>query len=470
MVPGMSDPTSAGSSAVFYRSPGRSIPMIVRAEGCNLWDSTGHRVTDLASGISTTASIGQGRRRVAEAMATQAERLAFIHNSWVTNDRQEELAARYVALAPPGITKVMFSSGGSEANELALRLVRQYHLSKGEPHRWKVLSLAPSYHGATAGTLSVTGRSDITGDYAPYLFESPRVPPPVSYRGQFRDLDPATVAQRAASALAEAIEMEGPESVAAFIAEPISPSAGMAVPDPSYWRLVRDICDRNGVLLVADEVVTGAGRCGAFLAMDRFGVTADLTNLGKGLTGGYAPLAATLIRDHVAEVIERAGRGVSSVHTYAGNPIACAVGLAVLDIIEEEDLIDRAERVGAVARGLLEDRLAGAPMVGEVRGMGLLLGIEYVESVETREPLPESIELPRRLWDAMWRRGFLLRTLRHSSLVGDCTNFVPALTIEEGELEAGVEALRDSLDEVAATGDGSARRWSRSSGADPGRT
>jgi adenosylmethionine-8-amino-7-oxononanoate aminotransferase len=442
---------STRSSAVFYRNPGGSLPVIVRGKGYELWDETGHRLIDLASGISTTASIGQGRARVARAMAEQVERLAFIHNSWVTNDRQEELAARYAALSPPGVEKVMFSSGGSEANELSLRIVRQYHLARDEPNRSKVLSLAPSYHGATAGALSVTGRKDVTGDYAPYLFEIGSIPPPVTYRGPFRDSEPKEAAASAAGLLVDAIEAEGPETVAAFIAEPISPSAGMVVPDPSYWREVRRICEDYGILFIADEIVSGAGRCGTFLALDQFGVTADLSNLGKGLTGGYAPLAATLVHSKVADTIEAAGRGVSAVHTYSGNPISCAVGSVVLDIIEEENLFDRAKAMGEVAREMLDTQLADAPMVGEVRGKGLLIGIEYVRSRDSREPFPAEADISRRLWDGMWRRGFLLRTLRHSGiLVGDCTNFVPALTIDVDAIEAAVAALRETLFEVAA--------------------
>lgn len=450
MVPSVSGAITR-ASAVFYRNPGDSLPVIVRGNGYELWDETGHRVIDLASGISTTASIGQGRGRVARAMAEQAERLAFIHNSWVTNDRQEELAVRYAALSPPGVDKVMFSSGGSEANELSLRIVRQYHLARGEPGRSKVLSLAPSYHGATAGALSVTGRKDITGDYAPYLFEIGSIPPPVTYRGPFRDLDAKEAAVRAAGVLVDTIEAAGPETVAAFIVEPISPSAGMVVPDPSYWREVRRICDTYGILLVADEIVSGAGRCGSFLAFDRFGVTADLSNLGKGLTGGYAPLAATLVHSRVADTIESAGRGVSAVHTYSGNPTSCAVGAVVLDILEEEKLFERARRMGEFARTLLNQELADAPMVGEVRGEGLLIGIEYVRSRDSRDPFPAEADIARRLWDGMWKRGFLLRTLRHSGiLVGDCTNFVPALTVDEPTLEAAVSALRETLFEVAA--------------------
>jgi adenosylmethionine-8-amino-7-oxononanoate aminotransferase len=437
------------SSHVFYRSPGQSLPIVVRGEGVELWDATGHRVIDLASGISTTASIGQGRSSVAEAMATQAKQLAFIHNSWVTNPRQEELAARYAALAPSDVNRVMFTSGGSEANELSLRIARQYHLAKGQPHKWKVVSLSPSYHGATMGALTMTGRWEIHGDYAPYLFGGARVVPPVRFRGPFRDLEPKEAAARAAEMLADVIEAEGPDSVGVFVAEPVSPSWGMEVADASYWSKVREICDRYDVLFIADEVVTGAGRCGSFLAMDHFGVTADLSNLGKGLTGGYAPLAATLVRDRVAETIQSAGRGVAAVHTYSGNPIGCAVGLEVLDIMEAEGLYVRSRDRGEFSMKMLSEAIGDHPNVGGIRGLGLLIGIEYVGSKDTREPLDVSFNVSRRLWDAMWARGYLLRTLHHGSvLVGDATNFVPALTIDEHDLEGAAGALRDSLDEV----------------------
>lgn len=443
-------------SSVFYRQPQGKLPTIVRGEGCFLWDSTGHRVLDLASGISTTASIGQGRDEIARAMAQQAKDLAFIHNSWVTNMRQEELAARYAELAPSDVNRVMFSSGGSEANELSLRLARQYHLARGEPQRTKIISLSPSYHGATIGALSITGRWDITEEYDPYLFRATRVTPPILFRGPYRDLEPKEAGARSAEELANAIEAEGPDTLAAFFVEPISPSAGMVVPDASYWLRVRELCDRYGILLIADEIVTGAGRCGYFLAMDHFGVTADISNLGKGLTGGYAPLAATLIRDEVASTIEEAGRGVSAVHTYSGNPISCAVGLAVLDVIEGENLFQRSRERGAYAKEALTSELADAPLVGEVRGLGLAIGIEYVQTREGREPFPSSAQIPRLLWDAMWQRGFLFRTLHHeSALVGDCTNFVPALIIEEKDIDSAVAALNESLVEVAGSLHGS---------------
>ena len=270
---------------------------MVRASGFQLWDSSGKQYLDLSSGISATAGIGQGRPEVAEAMAAQARTLSFVHNSRVTNDQQELLAARLTDLAPEGVGKVMFTSGGSEANELSIRIARQYHLARGDWERTKIIALSPSYHGATVGALSMTGRWDVNRAYDPHLMHTVKVTAPVNFRGPFAGLEGEALADRAAAAVDAAIEATGPHTVSAVMVEPVSPSAGMAVPPASYWPRVREICDRHGVLLITDEIVTGAGRTGEFLAMDHFGVVADLCNLAKGLSGGYVPLGATLVRD-----------------------------------------------------------------------------------------------------------------------------------------------------------------------------
>ena len=287
-------------SAVFYRSPDDEYPLFVRAEGCRLWDQTGHELVDLTSGVSGAAIIGQGREDIARAMAEQVQSISYMHTVAGTTLPQERLAKRLADLAPEGVDRVMFSSGGSEANEIALRIARQYHLARGEPSRWKVISLAPSYHGATAGALSMTGRWDITRSYQPYLFRTRKVPAPVTYRGPYRGLAGEEVARRAAETLDAAIESEGPESVSAFIAEPIALSTGMAAPPDEYWRGVREVCDRHGVLFISDEVITGMWRTGRFLALNHADVVADITTLAKGLGAGYAPLGATLISGSVA--------------------------------------------------------------------------------------------------------------------------------------------------------------------------
>lgn len=423
--------------------------MIVRAEGFHLWDSSGKKYLDLSSGISATAGIGQGRPEIAEAMAAQARTLSFVHNSRVTNDRQEELAALLAGLAPEGVGKVMFTSGGSEANELSMRIARQYHLARGEWERTRIVALAPSYHGATVGALSMTGRWDVNRSYDPHLMHTVKVTAPVNFRGPFAGLEGEALAERAAAAVDAAIEAAGPHTVSALMAEPISPAAGMMVPPASYWRKVRDICDRHGVLLITDEIVTGAGRTGEFLAMEHFGVTPDLSNLAKGLSGGYAPLGATLVRDEIVDEIAVQSRRMAEVHTFSGAPISCATGLAVLEVIRREGLVEQAAKRGAFLRSLLEDQVRHLPVVGGIRGIGLMQMVEYVRSGESREKFPAESEVAATLTSAMYERGVILNTLgSQSALVGDCTVFFPALTIGESDLERGVGALRDALEDL----------------------
>ena len=439
----------ATGSSVFYRSPGDEYPLFVRAEGCRLWDETGHELVDLTSGVSGAAIIGQGREDIARAMVEQVRRLSYMHTVAGTTVPQEHLAERLADLAPDGVDRVMFSSGGSEANEIALRIARQYHLARGEPSRWKVVGLAPSYHGATAGALSMTGRWDINRSYQPYLFRACKVPAPVTYRGPYRGLAPDEVARRAAGALDAAIESEGPHSVSAFIAEPIALSTGMALPPDDYWRQVREVCDRHGVLFIADEVITGMWRTGRFLALEHAGVVADITTLAKGLGAGYAPLGATLITGAVAGAIASEHRRMAEVHTYSGSAQSCAVGLAVLDAIESEGLVEQAGKKSELLSALLAERIEELPWAGDVRGRGLFRGIELVADKTGRTPFPAGAGVAGSLPDAMWRRGFLSRAMHHgSALVGDVVNINPALSIDVEDLERGVTALRSSILEL----------------------
>lgn len=421
---------------------------MVRASGFHLWDSSGKQYLDLSSGISATAGIGQGRPEIAEAMAEQARTLTFVHNSRVTNDQQERLAARLVELAPDGVGKVMFTSGGSEANELSIRIARQYHLARGDWERTKIVTLSPSYHGATVGALSMTGRWDVNRAYDPHLMHTVKVTAPVNFRGPFRGLEGEALAERAAAAVDSAIEAAGPHTVSAVMVEPVSPSAGMAVPPASYWQRIRDICDRHGILLITDEIVTGAGRSGEFLAMDHFGVVADLCNLAKGLSGGYVPLGATLVRTRIVDEIAVQSRRMAEVHTFSGAPISCAVGVAVLEVIVGEGLVEQAAKRGEFLRTLLADQLGDLPFVGEIRGIGLMQMVEYVRSRDSREKFPPESNVAASVTAAMYERGVVLNTLSsQSALVGDCTTFYPALTIGETDLEQGVGVLREVLEE-----------------------
>ena len=433
-------------SAIFYRSPNDEYPVFVHADGYRIRDAEGTELIDLTSGISGAAIIGQGSDAVAKAMVDQVGKISYAHTTGATTPAQEELAYRLTSLAPEGIDRVVFSSGGSEANEIAMRITRQYHLARGEPDRWKIISLYPSYHGATAAALSMTGRWDINRDYEPYLFGSRKVMAPVSFRGPYRGLSAEEVAIQAANALVVAIESEGPESVAAFIAEPIALSTGMAVPPPGYWMRVREICDRYGVVFIVDEVLTGMGRTGRFLCLDHWDVSADITTLSKGLGGGYVALGATLVRDFIAETIGAENRKMAEVHKYSGSAQACAIGIAILDIIEQNDLIEGSARKGELLEVWLTDYLSGLPWVGDVRGMGLFRGLEYVPADNPQGRFSAVSGISAAITKAMWSRGFLSRTMHHNnSVVSDVTTIAPALTISEADLEQGVIALADSI-------------------------
>lgn len=436
-------------SAVFYRNPDDDYPLITAARGYRLRDADGSELVDLTSGISAAALIGQGRHEIAEAIRVQIEAVTYIHSSGATNPAQEELARRLVSLAPEGLSRVMFTSGGSEANEVGLRIIRQYHLARGNSERRAIVALHPSYHGATAGALSLTGRWDITQDYEPYLFDVRHVPAPISFRGPFRGLKDEELADEAVKAVENTIESIGPARVAAFVAEPVALSTGMAIAPHIYWQKVRELCNRYGIVFMADEVITGMGRTGAFFRLDTVGVTPDVITLAKGLAAGYAPLGATLVSRTIVDTIGAQHRRMAEVHTHSGAPIPCAVGIAVLEVIEKENLVEEARRKGEALSEMLAEQIAPLPFVGEVRGTGLMQAVEYVTDPDSRSTFSASAQIARSITNAMWERGFLSRTMHHASaFVGDCTNFMPALTIDLDDLAQGVSALRSALEQL----------------------
>ena len=442
--------TGSSVSAVFHRRPREPYPVFVRGDGCEMWDAAGKHYLDLSSGMAWAASLGQGRSDIAAVMAAQAGRLTYIHNAWASTDRQEELASRLADLAPDGITRAMFTSGGSESNELAMRVCRQYHLARGDSSRWKIVSLNHSYHGATVGALSMTGRVNVnemaTTDYAPYLIPFPKVEPPITYRGELADLSTTAAAEIAAGWLAERIEAEGPETVSAFIVEPILGAGMIPLPD-GYLEAVRAVCDRYGVLLIVDEVMTGSGRTGTFLRVEASGVVPDLVILAKALSGGYAALGAVLIHERVADAVVAAGRHLDHVHTYSGHPVAAAVGIAVLDILEREGLVTQARSRGEYLRAAVERELDALGVIGEVRGAGLASGVEYVQDQGTREAFPASFGLGKAIWEGMLERGFILPSLHYqgSDLIGDFSYLTPAFVISEPQIDAAAAALRDTV-------------------------
>jgi adenosylmethionine-8-amino-7-oxononanoate aminotransferase len=442
--------TAAPGDAVLYRDLTRAYPTVVRGEGVYLYDTEGRRYLDGAGGAAVV-TIGHGVREVVRAMATQAERVAYTYLAQFTNEPLQRLAERLVGWAPPGISKAYFVSGGSEAAETALKLVRQYHLLRGQPGKYRVVSRWQAYHGNTIGALSMSGRTQWFRDFRPYALDFPHIAPCYCYRCPFGLVYPGCQV-RCATDLERVIRQEGAESIAAFIAEPIvGTSAAALTPPAEYFRIVREICDRHDILFVADEVITGFGRTGRAFAIEHWGVTPDLILVGKGISSGYAPLGGVLVHERVVQVFRESGASPFLPFTFAGNPVACAAALAVCDYAETHRLFPRAAEMGQELFRRLAT-LSGCGIVGEIRGMGLLAGIELVADRQTRAPFPAEAGIGRRVAQAALRRGLVVLAGQPGlvdGVAGDHLLLAPPYVIQRDEVEALVDILGAALTEVA---------------------
>jgi adenosylmethionine-8-amino-7-oxononanoate aminotransferase len=435
-------------SRLFYQMRQRR-PLLDRAEGIYLWDRDGRRYLDGCSG-AMVSNIGHGNRRVLDAMRQQMERAAFGYRLHFENEPAERLAAMIADLCPPGHEKVFFVSGGSEAVESCLKLARQYALARGEGSRWRVISRNPSYHGSTLGALAVTGYRPLTDPFLPMMQRMPSIPAPRCYldRGGLSEQE---CGLRFAEMLRERILELGPDSVLAFIMEPVGgASTGALVAPDSYYGRIREICDEFGVLLIYDEVMSGAGRTGRYLAAEHWGIKPDIIALAKGLAAGYAPLGAMIADDPIIEAVLDAG-GFQHGYTYAGNPLACAAGLAVTQELLERDLMGNAERVGGLLRRELEGLMADYPSIGDVRGKGLLLAFELVADRAGQEPLPARLNAHSRLVELAYERGLIIYSRRtREGLAGEHFMVCPPLIITAEQVTELMVTLRDSLDALAA--------------------
>ncbi|WP_216328627.1 aspartate aminotransferase family protein [Deinococcus aestuarii] len=427
-------------SSVFYRSRQPS-PTAVRGEGVYLFDAEGRRYLDGSSG-ALVANVGHGRPEVGEAMARQARELPFVHGSQFTSPVLEEYATRLMEfLGLPGY-RLWAVSGGSEANESAIKLARQYHVERGEPGRYRVVTRVPSYHGASLGALAASGMGARRALYAPLIKESawPKLPRP----------DPTLGGEADAERLRAVLEEAGPSSVAAFIAEPVVGASDAALaPNPGYHARIAQICREYGVLFVADEVMSGMGRCGAPLAVRLGGeVTPDLVVLGKGLAAGYAPLAGLAASGHVYDTVMNGSGAFKHGFTYAGHPVSVAAGLAVLDIVEREELAERAQRQGERLLAGLREVQARHGTVLEARGHGLLLGLVLGDPATGRAF--DTPGIAARVAAAALRRGLI--TYPGSGALdgtrGDHLLLGPPLTISDAEVDELLGALDGALGEV----------------------
>jgi adenosylmethionine-8-amino-7-oxononanoate aminotransferase len=375
------------SSFVLHRALGREIPAIERGAGVELWDRDGKRYLD-GSGGAVVVNVGHGRGEVASAMALQAGTAAYVHGTHFTSDVLEEYARRLAVHAPGDCNRLYLVSGGSEANETALKLARAYHLAIGQAGRYKVIRRSVSYHGATLATLSLSGRPNMQAPYLPMLAESPQTPAPFCYHCPLEKTYPEC-GVACVDELEAAIVREGPETVSAYLAEPIiGASAGAAVPPEDYARRAREICARHGVLYIDDEIMTGFGRTGRWFAIEWSGVVPDIVTCGKGMSGGYAPVGGVLASERIVAALARSG-GFSHGFTFSHNPVTAAACLKTLEILEEERLVARALAMGGVLLSGLSTLTAHAH-VGDVRGRGLLAGVELVADRAARRPFPRS--------------------------------------------------------------------------------
>ncbi|GGD30399.1 aminotransferase family protein [Sinisalibacter lacisalsi] len=434
-------------SNLFYQSR-QPRPFLDRGEGIYLFDVDGKRYIDGSSG-AMVSNVGHSNPRVLAAMRAQMDKATFGYRLHFRTEASEALAAKTAALMPEGIDRVFFVSGGSEAVESAIKLARQYALTQGQDSRWKVISRFPSYHGCTLGALALTGYDPLARPFDPMMRDMPKIAAPTTYL----DRDNLSEEERGlkyAELLRDEITAQGPDTVLAFIMEPVGgASTGALVAPESYYGRIREICDEFGILLIYDEVMTGAGRTGKFLAAEHWGITPDIIALSKGFAAGYAPLGAMVARNDIVEAVLDSG-GFLHGFTYAGNPLACAAGLAVIDEIERADLTGNAARMGEVLKARLEGLMARYAFIGDVRGKGLLLAFEMVSDRDTMEPLPTALNAHSRLVELAYERGLIIYSRRtRGGITGDHFMIAPPLIITEAQVDEMMAILEDALDAFA---------------------
>jgi adenosylmethionine-8-amino-7-oxononanoate aminotransferase len=427
-------------TSVLPRELDRPYPLIDRAEGVWLYDPAGTAYLDAVGGGAMVTSVGYGVPELVEAAREQAARVSFLYNQQFTTRPQEELARELLALAPEGFSRVHFVTGGAEANETAVRLARSYHVERGEPERWRIVSPAQAYHGPTAVALSLTGRPGLHHHYTPYLTPHLHIPPS-TWR-----FDPSGDA--ALEALDRALDEAGPGTVSAFFCEPVSAAALPAYSPPGrFWEGLAARREEHGFLVCLDEVVTGMGRTGTWFAAEQLPFIPDVITTAKGLGAGYAPIGAVLCSEEVYRAVAEGSRSFELGHTWDGAPLPCAVGLAVIRYLREHGLVERVSAEGPQLLRALRAELADCELVAEVRGRGFLLGIDYADPRDGRSFLPPELGLARRIDVEALARGLVVYSTQPTAdgYAGDQTLIAPAFTSTEEELSLVVERMAETV-------------------------
>ncbi|MDK2871982.1 MAG: hypothetical protein PWQ16_1334 [bacterium] len=437
---------------VFYRNFKQSYPIVERGEGIYVYDKDGKRYIDGCCG-ALVSNLGHGIEEVADAICKQVRKIAFAHLSMLVSEPAIELASLIKELAPGDLNYTWFVSGGSEAVESAVKLARQYFLERDRNNtsKYKIIGRWNSFHGNTLGALAIGGHIPRRKPYIPMLMEFPHISTHYCYRCPY-NLEYPRCNVRCAFELEEVIKREGPQYVAAFIAEPVvGATVGALVPPPEYWPIVREICNKYDVLLIADEVMTGFGRTGENFAVNHWNVTPDMIVLGKGMAAGYSPLAGVIVSEKIVDTIKKGSGRFIHGHTYGGNPLSCATGVAVIKYIIKHNLIENVKKVGLILGELLKKELCEVPIVGEVRGIGLMWGIELVKDKETKLPFPREKNVSSVVFNALLEKGLLVYPGSGAAdgINGDHFMVAPPFILQSEEAKEIVSILKETLMEVS---------------------
>ena len=431
---------------VFYRNLRKAYPMADRAEGVYIWDTAGKRYLD-GSGGACVVSIGHCVPEILEAIQRQFNRVPFVHSSHFTNPAVCELGDLLHQMAPDAsLTRTYFLSGGSEAVETAVKLMRQYWREAGKPDKYKVISRWSSFHGNTTGALALGGHTARRSHYLPLFQHTPHIEPAYCYRCSFKQT-PETCDLQCADELERCIKHEGPESVGAFIAEPVVGStAGAVVPKDGYWQRIRQICDAYDVKLIVDEVMTGIGRCGRNFGIETWGVVPDFIVLAKGLSSGYTPLGAVMVKEEIHATIKKGSGAFVHGHTYCQNPLSTAIGAAVLRYIQKNALVERSMRMGSYLMQKLAS-LNALDIVGDIRGLGLFAGIELVRDKASRAWFDRSLKVNLQVANQAFELGLITYPGNGGidGIHGDHILLAPPFTISEAQIDEMVGILHRAI-------------------------
>ena len=433
---------------IFHRQLNHQYPVAVSGDGIFIRDADGKEYID-ASGGAAVSCLGHGHPDVIAAMKAQLDKLEYAHSSFFTTEAAEKLADNLIQYAPKGIERVLFVSSGSEAIEASLKLARQYFVERGEPQRKYVVARRQSYHGITLGALAAGGRPAAKEMFAPLLIDVHHVSPVYEYRDKRPDETTEAYGERLANELEKEFERLGPKNVIAFVAETVvGATIGAVPPVPGYFKRVREICDRHGILLILDEVMCGMGRTGTLHACEQEGISPDLMTIAKGIGGGFAPLGAMLVGGKIFDAVAKGSGAFKHGHTYMGHPLACAAGLAVQTVIRRDNLLANVRAQGAFLQRRLKERFGNHSFVGDVRGRGLFCGVELVADRASKEPFDPKLNMNARVKREALARGLMVYPMGGTAdgKRGDHILLAPPFIVDAAAADTIVDRLGEAVD------------------------